>query len=847
LLLGAGLQIYFSHALWEQTFHPERVVRSPVEVEDTSPRIDKVTYGKEAGLAVGQRLIAVDGRPYRGQQDILRSLDHNVQGGQIALTVADAGGSGAAERTVRLKLEGPQYVSSWARLADNGVFFLLTWFSLALGAVVLILKPWDRLAWFLALLLLSFSYMFSNATFAGLPAVPRIAAIMFHDLIRFTWPVWLLLFGIYFPDRFALDLRAPWLKWLVVGPQAVAIALYRTLYEIAVSQSFALAATIAPLERLTSLLSFLLPTVAVTAFFTLVGFRRGTATNPDVRRKIRLLSFGASVSFAPMFFYMLAAVIVTRGFRPGTSFTPPTWMGIIVLAAFTAFPLTLGYLVLVHRALDVGVVIRQGLQYALARRGVVVLQVLVSTAAFLFALKASPANRAYALGAALAAVLGARNAAERLREWIDRRFFREAYQAEHVLSELSESVRTMVETQPLVETLARRVAETLHVARAAVLLPGDSDSRFRPAFALGYAQPPAVAMAPDAVTVGELRRATEPVRVYFDDPASWLNRFGGPGENERTQLLALDSQLLLPLSLKTRILGILSLGPKRSEEPYSKSDLRLLASVAGQAALALENSRLAASIARETASRERLNRELEIARDVQRRFFPQKRPAIVGIDYAGTCRPAQSVGGDYFDFRALSSGRLGLAIGDVAGKGAPAALLMASLQASLRAAVNGAGDLGALMANLNALIGEITPASRFATLFYAQYDPATRRLDYVNAGHNPPLVVRHGLVLPLERGGPAVGLSRTSRYTERRLDLQPGDLLAAYTDGVTEAMNAALEEFGEERFAEVLRGRGDAPAAAILDAVLQAVDTFAGGAPQHDDITLVILKVSAQC
>ena len=153
---------------------------------------------------------------------------------------------------------------------------------------------------------------------------------------------------------------------------------------------------------------------------------------------------------------------------------------------------------------------------------------------------------------------------------------------------------------------------------------------------------------------------------------------------DRDSLRALKTQLLLPLAVKKRLLGFVSLGAKQSEEPFSGTDVRLLESVATQTALALENSNLTAAMATEMASRERLNRELEIAREVQERLFPQTYPEVAGLDYAGKCRPAQGVGGDYYDFLELPAGKFGIAIGDVSGKGVPAALLMAGLQASLR-------------------------------------------------------------------------------------------------------------------------------------------------------------------
>ncbi|MCU1261360.1 MAG: response regulator receiver protein, partial [Bryobacterales bacterium] len=185
---------------------------------------------------------------------------------------------------------------------------------------------------------------------------------------------------------------------------------------------------------------------------------------------------------------------------------------------------------------------------------------------------------------------------------------------------------------------------------------------------------------------------------------------------------------------------------------------------AAQTTLAQEVARLTTAIGREMAQRERLNRELEIAREVQEHLFPQRLPRVLGLDYCGQCRPAREVGGDYYDFLELPNGRLGIAIGDVSGKGVGAALMMASLEASLRALAPVIDDPAELMDRVNTLVYQASSASRFATLFYAQYDPASRRLSYVNAGHNPPVVLRNCggsyQALRLETGGPVIGLLR---------------------------------------------------------------------------------------
>jgi phosphoserine phosphatase RsbU/P len=444
----------------------------------------------------------------------------------------------------------------------------------------------------------------------------------------------------------------------------------------------------------------------------------------------------------------------------------------------------------------------------------------------------------------LLAIFTIRGAAARLRIWTDRRFFREAYNAEQVLSELSDQVRSMVETRSLIETVAARISETLHVPRVAVLL-GAAGS-FRPAYALGYGSSPDVAFPANHGTMRVLEAMKEPARVYLDDPNSWLYREAEVSVEDRTQLSQLHSELLLPLSTRDKLLGFISLGPKLSDEPYSGTDVRLLKSVAAQTGLALENARLMSAIADEVAQRERLNREVEIAREVQERLFPQTLPQIVGVEYSGACRPALGVGGDYYDFLALPGGHLGIAIGDVSGKGIAAALMMASLQASLRGeATRAPENLAGVVANVNRLLFGASSDNRYATFFYAQYDPETRRLTYVNAGHNPPMLFHRAggesQVTRLEVGGAVVGLLEKSLYEQAAVTIAPGDILVAFTDGVSEAMNGADEEWGEEQLLEAVRKSAELAASEIITHVMAAADRFVAGAKQHDDMTLVVL------
>ncbi len=241
--------------------------------------------------------------------------------------------------------------------------------------------------------------------------------------------------------------------------------------------------------------------------------------------------------------------------------------------------------------------------------------------------------------------------------------------------------------------------------------------------------------------------------------------------------------------------------------------------------------------------RDKLEREMNVAHEVQRGLLPRAAPSFRGLEAAGVCRPAIAVGGDYYDYLEHADGRPGIVIADISGKGVPAALLMASLQASVRSLFHTAPDPGQLHARLNDALGRSSSLSRYATALVTVYEPDTRRLTYSNAGHLPALVIRGDQTLRCEEGGMPIGLFEGATYETGTLNLAPNDLLALFTDGVTEQPAADGEEFGVERLAELLRAHLDRPLDAAIQAVLDALDDWRGPVAPHDDVTLVLARV----
>lgn len=237
------------------------------------------------------------------------------------------------------------------------------------------------------------------------------------------------------------------------------------------------------------------------------------------------------------------------------------------------------------------------------------------------------------------------------------------------------------------------------------------------------------------------------------------------------------------------------------------------------------------------------DQELELAREVQRRTFPNTRPRVSGLDYYSDWRPGRGLSGDYIDYFELPSGNLGLAIGDVAGQGMAAALLTSSLHSLARALRHYQhGSLASLTAAIDELFYEVCPDSAYAAMFIARYDPARRFLHYVNAGHEPPVVLRKTATgyrpVALERTGPVVGMLRKSSFQENVVSLAPGDLLVAYTDGLCETANSRGEEWGFSRMISTIQGCSYRKARDIVDRVLDTAEAFAAGYPQQDDRTL---------
>jgi phosphoserine phosphatase RsbU/P len=301
---------------------------------------------------------------------------------------------------------------------------------------------------------------------------------------------------------------------------------------------------------------------------------------------------------------------------------------------------------------------------------------------------------------------------------------------------------------------------------------------------------------------------------------------------------AISNLLCVPLMVKSQLIGILIVYNKKNGLLFSEEDQRLLAILAAQSAQVVENARLY----EEEKAFMKMRQEVQVAATIQNNLLPEKAPTIPGYEIAGRSEAAQLVGGDYFDFIPINDQRLAFTLGDVAGKGLSASLLMANLQATLRGQSILTDSAKDCIEKSNKLLVHSTSAERFVTCFYGLLDTVGHKVCYCNAGHDAPIYLTSDGIQRLQTGNLVLGMLDTFPYDEKVLDINPGDLIVVYSDGVTEAKDFHDEEFGEERLINLVTENRNLSANDLLEKIFKEVHAYMGDLPPMDDITLVIIK-----
>jgi len=311
-------------------------------------------------------------------------------------------------------------------------------------------------------------------------------------------------------------------------------------------------------------------------------------------------------------------------------------------------------------------------------------------------------------------------------------------------------------------------------------------------------------------------------------------------ENDFANISTLGVELIVPMIIKGETKGLILLGKRMTNQKYSQSDIEFIASVGSLAIISIENSRLF----KEALEKQKLEKDLELAQNIQQNLLPTKIPQFNNFEIAANNNTAKMVGGDFYDVTILENGNTIIAIADVSGKGIQASLLMANLQAFLKSIYKLNYPLQEASNILNDLVSENTTDGSFITFFWGVINKDTNEFTYVNMGHNPPLLIRDGEITKLKKGGMIVGVMKTViPYEYETIQLKKEDTLILFTDGVTEAMNTKKKEYSDERLEKFCLQRSNLNPKEILNGILADVTTFTKGAEQSDDITCMVIKI----
>jgi len=403
-----------------------------------------------------------------------------------------------------------------------------------------------------------------------------------------------------------------------------------------------------------------------------------------------------------------------------------------------------------------------------------------------------------------------------------------------VLNDIATAVSTTNDLDQVIELIVHECVNHLNVEQGAILLLDikENDDQFRTIVREVYTETDIVPYHFGVQLSGWMIKNQKPLLIndFLND-----DRF----INLADEKFPIDSMLSVPLKTKGNLIGVLNVFNKINEEGFTLDDQRTLSIIATQSAQVVENARLYD----EEQSLKKIEEELNFATDIQTNLLPKLNPKIYGYDIAGKSIPAKEVGGDYYDFISIDEDKNAICLGDISGKGMPAAMLMANLQATLRGQAIFTSSAGECLTRANKLLYRSTDLQKFATLFYGILDSSKDVLHFSNAGHDPPFLISvDKATTRLTKGGTVLGFMEDYQFEEDSVILKSGDIIIIYSDGITEAMNGNDEEYGEEKLLTILKKNTLLKAEEIIEKIFESIKLHVKGVPQSDDITIVVIK-----
>ena len=806
--------INFADIMFLKVTSNDQCAWRPVKGDSTRLLITDVVPGgvaDRAGIRNGDYLLKIDGREFRDGAQAMRIINRHAAGDYATYRIERDG------RQFELRVEILKVVNI-AYLAQVllGVGFLVV------GTIVVMTRPQGRVqrmfARYSVLALLLFSLIDLNLSYSD----PR-------------WKIYLLVGGFVVARIFAAPMFVRFfLRFPAERPLLRSWKFTTALY--AVSILCVLPFVLQPVLRLNQLVYNVLAPSPYAFFFGGLGvfahsyFRR---VDRKRRRQLRPILFSVIVGVLAIAYTVIIGVT-----RPFAIFLEP----IILLPSLliVSVPIAFGYSIFRYRLMDIDLLVKRSLIYGVITAAIaaIYLALVFGVGSLLGELVGQEENRLLAVVAFLIIAFLFDPLKRRVQSVVDRIFYRDRISYQKALLEFSQELPRLMELDQILASMVQRISSTMRVEQAAVVLcdgqhGGHCVSKGISVEHCDFRDEPGSLLA--------LLRQTHVPQSF--ELLSFEPEHYPLIARDKQQLLAGGVVLTVPMFLQDRLVGMMAVGQKLSGKVYSQEDIDLLATVASQAAIAIENARLH----RSELERHRIEEELALARKIQQGLLPKANPVIPGLEIAGVSIPAQTVGGDYYDFLQLSPTKVLVVVADVSGKGMSAALYMSKVQGMVQMAAHLYASPREILTHVNRRIFDGIERKSFITMILALFDLEKGEVTICRAGHNRALLGTNGNLEFLKGSGIGVGLEHGPVFEETleevRHPLKQGMLFFLYTDGLTETMNDRDEELGEDQVREmVLRHRG-LHAPELQQAVIADTEEFRGSSEQRDDLTVVVVKV----